>query len=262
MISGARFPTWNVCQCVATLLAACTPFAPALSQRGPVVPDTLGRWVFPGDSLLQSSRLTMGTTLYRITAYRDGDEYPIGQLRDVMAMDTVGGVPVLRRVQQQQRGMQRITDSSVTDFLSLAPRHHRSEQPTRRIQLDFSAKKVRASIGQPDATPAVFDTTFKQQPFDSANWDLLLRALPLAPGLKVRFLVYDTDAGVHEYRLAVKGTATILGEPAYVVIFTLSRSSDAVVWIGQQSGALLQMETMVAGNTLLRQTRTTAPTAR
>jgi hypothetical protein len=114
----------------------------------------------------------------------------------------------------------------------------------------------------PGAVPAVIDTTLQRAVFDSGNWDLLLRALPLEKGLRVRFLVYDTDAGVHEYRLAVTGTATILGEDAYIVRFALSRTSEAYVWVSTATRELLQMETMLAGNMLLRQVRQREATGR
>lgn len=235
---------------------ACAQDAPPAAP-----PPAEFRWIAPGDSLLRGARVVPGVARFALTAYRDADEFPIGRIQEEVKVDTVGGVPVLRRVVQLQRsgpnGTQRITDSSTTELLTLAPRWHRSEQPNRRITIDFAGRKVRALIGLPDASPAVVDTTVARPPFDSGNWELLLRALPLAPGLRVRFLVYDTDAGIHEYRLAVTGTATIQGEEAHVVTFALSRTSEAMVWVSKASGQLLQMETMIGGNTLLRQVRTT-----
>lgn len=224
----------------------------------PTPADTApGRWIQPGDSLLRGARLTLGTARYRLTAYRDGDEMNVGRILDELRVDSADGRPRLVRVQRLERGTQRLIDSTWTDLATLTPQRHRSEQPQRRIGIDFSGRKIRATVGQPDAVPAVIDTTLQRPVFDSGNWDLLLRALPLAPGLRVRFLVYDTDAGVHEYRLAVTGTAPIQGEPAYIVRFALSRTSEAYVWVSVATGTLLQMETMVAGSTLLRQVRVT-----
>jgi hypothetical protein len=234
----------------------------AQTASAPSIPsDTAspGRWIASGDSLLAGSRVLLGTSRYRMTAYRDGDEFPVGRIQDVISLDTVNGVPMLRRVQQLQRGTQRILDSTLTEYATLAPRLHQSEQPNRRIGTEFNGRKIKVAMGVPGATPVVFDTTSRQPVFDSGNWDLLLRALPLEKGLRVRFLVYDTDAGIHEYRLAVTGSALIQGEEAHVVTFTLSRSSDAIVWVGKTSRELLQMETLLTGNTLLRQVRERAP---
>jgi hypothetical protein len=67
--------------------------------------------------------------------------------------------------------------------------------------------------------------------------------------------VYDVDAGLHQYHVAVTGRAVVQGEEAYVVIFTLARGRESVVWIGMTSGELLRMETMLDASTLLRQER-------
>ena len=172
-----------------------------------------GKWIMPGDSLLRGARVSIGTFHYLLTAYKDGDEFNVGRIQDQISVDTVDGAPRLVRVQRLERGTQRLIDSTWTDFATLMPKRHRSEQPQRRIGIDFIGKKIKATIGQPGAVPAVIDTTLKLAVFDSGNWDLLLRALPLEQGLRVRFLVYDTDAGVHEYRLAVTGTTTAVYLP-------------------------------------------------
>lgn len=239
----------------------------AWAQGGPPAtattpPAEVFTFIQPGDSLLRGARVVTGTFRYTLTAYRDADEFPVGRIQDEIAIDTVNGTPRLRRVQTLQRGTQRILDSSFTNANTLAPTWHQSEQPSRRITIEFGGRKVKAMIGMPGATPAVIDTTVQRPPFDSGNWDLLLRALPLEKGLRVRFLVYDTDAGVHEYRFSVTGSTTVQGEEAHVVTFQLSRTSDAIVWVGKTSGNILQMETMLAGNTLLRQVRVPASVPR
>jgi outer membrane lipoprotein-sorting protein len=67
--------------------------------------------------------------------------------------------------------------------------------------------------------------------------------------------VYDTDSGLREHRIDVTGSATVLGEEAHVVIFTLAPKRESVVWIGKESRRLLQVETMIDANTMLRQVR-------
>ena len=51
------------------------------------------------------------------------------------------------------------------------------------------------------------------------------------------------------------GSATVLGEEAHVVIFTLAPKRESVVWIGKESRRLLQVETLIDANTMLRQVR-------
>jgi hypothetical protein len=91
------------------------------------------------------------------------------------------------------------------------------------------------------------DTLLATPFFDASNWDLVLRALPLAPGVHVQLPVYDLDGGLHPVELRVTGRATVLGEAAHVVVFTLAANRETTVWIGAESGRLLRMETLVGG---------------
>lgn len=241
--------------CVSALLLPAGP----MSLRAQVVPAAatgpVPRMILPGDSTLKGDRLVPGTARYALTMFRDADEIPVGRLTDELRVEVVSGVPMLRRVQQLQRGTQQLIDSSVTEVRTLAPRQHRSVQPTRRIALEFTGRRVKGQLAPQDVPSVPIDTTLAIAAFDSGNWDLLLRALPLEPGMAVRFPVYDLDAGLREYRLAVTGSTTVQGEEAHVVIFTLARGRESVVWVGKQSGLVLQMETMLGATTLLRQVR-------
>jgi hypothetical protein len=211
--------------------------------------------VVPGDSTLRGERISAGTARFALTAYRDADEIPVGRLTDEIRIDTVKGTVLVRRVQRLQRGTMELVDSTLTEQATLAPRWHRSLQPNRRIVLEFSGRKVKGSIGPQDVPPVPIDTTLPAPVFDSGNWDLFVRALPLAKDYAARFHVYDTDAGVREYHVAVTGSTTVQGEEAHVVLFTLGRGRESVVWIGKESRDLLQMETMLGPTTLLRQVR-------
>jgi hypothetical protein len=228
--------------------------APAWGQAAPARSDSVrARLVMPGDSTLRSARIQGGSARYTLTAYRDGDEIPMGRLSDVVRVDTINGAPVLRRVQLLQRNMQQLVDSTLTDVNTFAPRQHRSQQPTRRITLDFTGRRVKGALAPEGVPPVVLDTTLAVAAFDSGNWDLVMRALPLDSGYKVRFPVYDIDVGLHQYQVEVTGSTTVQGELAHVVIFTMAKGREAVVWVGKSSGLVLQMETMVSQNTMLRQ---------
>lgn len=231
----------------------------ALAQGATPVAKPAAPLVPPGDSALHGSRIAAGTARYALTMYRDADEIPVGRLTDEIRLDTVAETAprsvLLRRVQRLQRGTMELLDSTVTEVATLAPRWHRSLQPTRRVLLEFSGRRVKGSVGPVDVPPVPIDTTLPVPVFDSGNWDLFVRALPLAPGYAARFPVYDTDAGLREYQVEVTGSTTIQGEEAHVVLFTLGKGRESVVWIGTQSRELLQMETMLAPTTLLRQVR-------
>ena len=226
---------------------------PLIAQPPPATPEPV--LIAPGDSSLRSARLTADTARFALIAYRGTQQQQIGSVIDAIRFDLRGDVPVIHRVLTVQRGVAALIDSTITDARTMAPRSHRTVQPQRRIALDFTGRRVKGSLGPIDVPSLPIDTTLAVAPFDSGNWDLLVRTMPLAKGYAARFRVYDTDSGLREYRIAVTGTATVLGEEAHVVIFTLAPGRESVVWIGMASGRVLQVETMIDADTMLRQVR-------
>lgn len=217
-------------------------------------PDSL-RPIRPGDGVFDSRHLQTDTIRYALTVFREDSQVPVGQLTDEMQRDSSESGVWLRRVQRIQRGSAQLIDSSVTDAHTLAPRMHRSLQPTRRITLDFSGRRVRGSVGPVDAPPVPFDTVLAMPAFDSGNWDLLVRALPLAKGYAARLAVFDVDGGLRAYQIQVTGSTVVQDEEAHVVIFTLARGRESVVWVGKQSGQILRIETLLNATTMLQQER-------
>jgi hypothetical protein len=123
------------------------------------------------------------------------------------------------------------------------------------VLLEFSGTRVKGALAPLDAPPVPLDTTLRLAPFDAGNWELVLRALPLAAGYAARFPVYDVDGGLRDYLVQVTGQASVQGEPAHVVVLTLARNRESVVWVSVQTGHVLQIETMLGETTMLRQVR-------
>ena len=147
-----------------------------------------------------------------------------------------------------------LIDSTVTDAATLAPRQHRSIQPQRLLNIDFEGKRVRGRIGPAESPGAAIDTTLAWPVFDSGNWDLVVRAMPLAKDFEAVFRVYDLDGGMRDYRVKVIGSTPMHGENAHIVLFQLSAQREATVWIGDTTRRLLQVETPLGPTTILRQT--------
>ena len=211
------------------------------------------RRVVPGDTSLRVSEIRADTLTYALTGFRDGDEIPIGTITDMVTREG-GATPLLRRVLIVQRGGAQLTDSTLSDARTLAPRQHRSWQPQRQLRLDFAGLRVRGSIGPPDAMGVAIDTTIAVPAFDSGNWDLVVRSMPLDSGYVATFPVYALETGLHLYQVRVIGSTTMQGERAHVVLFLLGGQQEVTVWIGATTRRLLQMETPVGPATLLRQT--------
>jgi hypothetical protein len=218
-------------------------------------PAPLPRLVLPGDSTLRGERVVPDTVRYALTLFRDADEVPVGRLTDAVTIEMLGDVRVARRVQLLQRGTDRFVDTTYTDLRTMAPRARRAVQQNRKLHLDFVGARIKGSLGPFDVPPVPLDTTLRIAPFDIGAWDLVLRALPLEKGYAARFPVYDVDAGVREYRLSVTGETTVQGEPAHVVVLTLSRTRESVVWVSIATGQVLQIETLLGEMTMLRQVR-------
>jgi hypothetical protein len=234
---------------VAVALVVSTVAAELTAQTPPAA---VPRRIVPGDSSLRGSELRPDTLTYTLTGYRDGDEIPVGTITDILTR-IEGPTPLWRRVMVVQRGMARLTDSSLTDARTLAPREHRSWQPQRQMQLEYTGTRIRGRIGPPDAPGMAIDTTLASLSFDSGNWDLVVRALPLAPGYVATFPVYSLETGAHLYGVRVIGATTLHGEQAHIVIFQLGGQREITVWIGAMTRRLLQVETPLGGTTLLRQ---------
>jgi hypothetical protein len=193
----------------------------ALAQDSTAVP----RRIMPGDTSLRAMALRSDTLVYVLTGYRDGDEIPVGTITDILSRDA-SAPPTLRR----------------------------SLQPQRQLRIEFSGTRVRGTIGPIDAPGVAIDTTLAMPVFDSGNWDLVVRALPLAAGYAAVFRVYDLDSGLRDYVVRVIGATTMHGEPAHVVLFQLGGQREITVWIGATTRRLLQVETPLGPTTLLRQT--------
>ncbi|WP_411278575.1 hypothetical protein [Gemmatimonas sp.] len=253
---GTTFPTIR-CGLSAAALMLVPVSAPLGAQQVPPVPAPTVQAVLiaPGDSTLRGGRILADSVQYSLIAYRGEQQQMLGTAVDVVKLEMRSDGPVIHRVLTVSPGRAPLIDSTVTDARTLAPRRHRNVSSSRLISLDFNGRRVKGSIGPVDVPSLPIDTTLAIAPFDSGNWDLVVRSLPLEKGYAARFRVYDTDSGLREYRIEVTGSATVLDEDAHVVIFTLAPKRESVVWIGKKSRRLLQVETLIDANTLLRQLR-------
>jgi hypothetical protein len=236
--------------------------ASGVAPARPTAEQSTAVTIVPGDSALRAQRLVAGAQVFALTLFRDGDEIPVGRLREVLVHDSSAGSPVLRRTLTTERGTLQLTDSTDSAEPGLAPLKRRSQQQNRRVLLEFSGQRVRGSLAPQDVPGVPIDTTLPVAAFDAGNWDLVLRALPLAVGYAAQFSAYDIDAGVRRYQVQVTGQTTLHGEAAWVVKLVIGRGRESYVWIGKDTARLLQLETMLNESTMLRQVLLPAATER
>ncbi|MEN9508421.1 MAG: hypothetical protein RLZZ621_984 [Gemmatimonadota bacterium] len=225
------------------------------SLRAQIAPEDSARRVVPGDSALHGARLVASSRRYALTLFRDGDEIPVGTLIDSLWADSTDRVITLHRVKTLQRGPTRLVDTTITDRETLAPRVHRSQLPNRRVTLDFTGRRVKGALMPQDVPSVPIDTILPQVAFDAASWDLVAGALPLAKGLVVHFPVYDVDAGLRRYQIAVTGSTMVNGDACWIVVLTLARGRESVAWISESSRRVVKMETTMGTTILIQQGR-------
>lgn len=225
----------------------------AQTVASPVVSAPVVRRVAPGDTSLRFTALASDTAVYYLNAYRGLEEISIGTITDVLTR-TSDKTPQLRRVLLVERGQTRFTDSTLSDAKTLAPKRRYSWQPQRVLELEFTGKKVKGMLGPPDAPGVPLDTTLMVPAFDAGNWDLVVRAMPLAPDYEATFPVFDIETGTHLYGVRVVGSTTMMGESAHIVMFQLGGTRVVKVWIGATTRRLLQTETPIDANVSLMQT--------
>lgn len=241
------------------VLASLTIGAPLRAQ---LVPGNSARRVVPGDSALHGARILPSASRYQLTLFGDGDEVPVGTLIDSVWVDSSAAGLTLHRVKTLQRGPMRLVDTTITERETLAPRLHRSALPTRRVALDFTGRRVKGVLMPQDVPSVPIDTLLPQAAFDAASWDLVAGSLPLAVGLTAQFPVYDVDAGLRRYQIAVTGTTAIQGDDCWVVILTLARGRESVAWISQRSRRIVKMETTMGTSILIQQSAERPTTGR
>jgi hypothetical protein len=216
-------------------------------------PDKVGaQATVPGSSGIEPTRIRFGTMEYSLTIVRGDEEESIGVLRDEI-MPIRSNDPVLRRVMVLSRSGEVLIDSTHSDLETLAPLWHRSVQPKRNIDFEMSGRKVKGSVAAAGTPVKMIDTTLADLSFDSSNWDLVVRALPLESGDAAVLSVYDVDKNLQRYTMRVVDR-TVKGKTDVIhVTVETGRGNEIHAWFDDKTRVLLRVETRLGPDTLLRQ---------
>lgn len=247
-----RYAAWNL---ALLCLTACSGAVPRSAPSAPQVESEIIT-VLPGDGSLDARLLRTGVVAYTWIIESAGQSQPVGWVTDSLAATFDNGRPALTRTLTAQRGNMVLVDSSVSLRRSLAPRSHRSHQPRRTMVLTFDGSHVMGSVTSAQGEPATFDSTFVTPVFDSSNWDLLIRALPLREGLAVRFPVYDHDnGGLVWYTARVAGVERPGAGPESWRIEGQVGPVRNTLWVDRQTRDLVMLEAEVQPGVFVRQIR-------
>ncbi len=233
-------------------LRAALGLVAALLTMVAMAPRATAQATIPGAPNIEPTRIRFGTLEYVLSILREGEEQIIGSVIDEI-LPIRGDDPVIKRVQTVRRGGGVNIDSTVSDAQTLAPRWHYGVQPQRIVFLEFDGTRVRGTVTPKTGTQRMIDTTLSDAAFDSSNWDLAVRALPLDEGDAAIVQVYDVDQQLHRYGVRVadrelRGKSYILH-----VIVQLGRNNEAHVWFDDATRTLLRIETPIQPGVVLRQ---------
>lgn len=180
--------------------------------------------VWPGDPRVDARRLPVTRARFDWRVDQNGTTRTIGTFDDQLVAAPRDGRATLQRVLAVTTGTATLVDSSWSDPRTLAPIAHRSAQPARRLAVEWVGDAVRGGITPANGVAQPRDSVLGLRTFDSSNWDLIIRALDLAPGRVRHFPVYDVDSRVSWYRATVQRDTMIDGRRAFVVDAQLGRT--------------------------------------
>ncbi|HTR20723.1 MAG TPA: hypothetical protein VMH88_07705 [Gemmatimonadales bacterium] len=217
----------------------------AQSQRGgPVV---------PGITVTVDRAPGPDTVVYQRSITRAGHDTSAGT-RTVVRRIIPGpeNAPQLAVEQRFPWNRGEIVDTALADLGTLRAIAHRSHQPTRTMRFDFVGNEATGAVA---VVPAPGDTAAPVQSvhqalggsvFDSNVLDLVVAALPLAPGFTadLPFFIYERGGRV-VMPVAVRERTTVAFAkvgPREVWIVTVGvPGAPATIWVDTQTRAVLRV---------------------
>ena len=206
--------------------------------------------VVPGLALQVTTAAGPDTIIYQRTITRSGQDSSAGTrtvVRQVVRAPRHG-----RLLQVEQRfpgGGGEIVDTAVSDLATLAAVAHRSHQPTRIMRFTFQGGDALGTVTalrpSGDSIAAV-DQPLGGPIFDSNVIDLVVAALPLAPGYTTNlpFFIYERGGRV-AMPVAVRERATValsrLGPRDAWVVTVGVPGAPATIWVDTETRAVLRV---------------------
>ena len=206
--------------------------------------------VVPGLALQMTAAPGPDTVVYQRSITRAGQDSTAGTRTVVRQI--VRGPGHSRLLQVEQRfpgGGGVIVDTAAADLATLAAVSHRSHQPARIMRFTFQGGDalgtVTARHPAGDSVTAV-DQSLGGPIFDSNVIDLVVAALPLAPGYSTElpFFIYERGGRIR-MPVAVRERATVtfgqLGPRDVWVVSVGVPGAPATVWVDRQTHTVLRI---------------------
>jgi hypothetical protein len=207
-----------------------------LSAQAPAAPPA----PVPPPAKLAASQVTPYHHVFRMISVQ-GDT--LGVLDDqVVRGNDAQGQPIIIRIQNITGLTGESLDSAIADATTLSPRHHSRHSPKRELRIDFDRTRVTGELIDDGHTRPVSQEVVEGV-FDSNMLDVLIGALPLAPGYSGRVMVYIYEAGgAIPMDVSVRGSQDLKGTDTWVTGVTLGRTT-VVYYIGKTDHEVKQVLT-------------------
>jgi len=189
-------------------------------------------------------RLKCGIDSLEIYVVQQTARRRTGTVVDECRSSGTGSTRVLTRIYRTtDRVLGNRLDTIVDLWSTLEPRSYHSVSSRlssgEKIQLDWSGNRLRGRI-EPDKQPATaVDEEVKSPQYNSASFDVLLRASPLAAGYSVDVPAYIPTRGVVKLTAKVAGEEEVAGQASWRVDADFA-GVPITFWIAKTSRQLLK----------------------
>ncbi len=186
-------------------------------------------------------RLPLGVDTLRVYLIRGTDTTETGRIIDALAVRERGGRQLLHRVyQSRDQVLPSGVDSLTDELVTLMPVSHRSRRSSGSQLLEYAAGRVNGIVRTPDGDSTVLNTSLPATVFNSASFDLVIRAAPLAYGWAASVPAFlPGGRSVVELKARVAGVETIHGVRCWRVEADFN-GMPVTFWIAQQDRKLRQ----------------------
>lgn len=187
-----------------------------------------------------ADRLRCGIDSLAVSLLREGSRQRTGIIVDECRVSGTGNTRLMTRIYRTTDAvLGNRLDTIVDVWRSLEPRRYRSRSSREVVQLDWAEGRLRGTIqtqGQPAAT---VDEAAKAGVYNSASFDVIVRASPLAAGYSLALPAFVPGRGIATLTAKVVGDESVDGQSAWRVDADFSGLA-VTFWIAKQSRQLLK----------------------
>jgi hypothetical protein len=193
-----------------------------------------------------ADRLRCGIDSLAVSLLRQGSRQRTGIIVDECRSSGTGNARLMTRIY-------RTTDAALGDRLdtivdvwsSLAPRSYRSRTSREVVQLDWTQGRLRGNIQTDGKAASTVNEDATAGVYNSASFDVILRASPLATGYALALPAYVPGRGIATLTANVVGDEPVDGQSSWRVDADFSGLA-VTFWIAKNSRQLLKQVIHVA----------------